>query len=289
MNNTLDELDDLLFESKDKNIKQTETIIKKMVKAQNNTQNEEELIRELNIDLLTPNPFQYRLSIEKDIIDLMQSIHEDGLIQPIVVSETDNDRFIVVVGHRRLEACKRLNYKQVKCIVRKRMTSRELRLNVFIENEQRVNPSRIETALSIYHAISSKDIKNANEYAKLVGKDRSYISKLLNLLSLPEEIIIDLKKNESTSDIVALDAIRRVSDKKKAVELYFWFIKEGTRKELLERIKNDNGEKNSSHQKIIAKTTKKDTKITIKQVLTEEEIKKVLDYIESQIVLDIKN
>jgi len=251
----------------------------------------QENVVDIDINLLVPNPYQYRLkNEEKDtgILELARSIKKDGIIQPIVVTPRYNKgklEYIIVVGHRRVQASKKNQAKTVKAIIRKDLTDKELRILVFTENEHRLNPSKIESALVVDAAINSGDFKSIQEYANAVNKDQSYIAKLRKLLSLPEEIIEDLKNNKSTSDLVALDAIRKIKDSEIAKELYFWFIsKDGSRAGLLEKIKNMKEKSEKTKKQIIEiLTNDKETRFHIPKKIDKDIIKKIEKYIQKVI------
>lgn len=89
----------------------------------------------------------FRLHVDKeDITTLMKAISDVGLLQPIAVQETDDsDRFDVVFGHRRLQACRLLKHKEIKASVYPKNTSpMEIRRIHLIENLIRKNPSPFE-------------------------------------------------------------------------------------------------------------------------------------------------
>lgn len=151
-------------------------------------QNEEsEELREVDIDLIDPNPSQPRNMFAADKLEeLANSIKENGLVQPILLRRTNNGRYQIVAGERRWRASQKIGLKRISAIVRQVETEKLLEL-ALIENIQRQELNPIEEALAYQRLISELGITQ-EDISKRVGKDRSSITNYLRLLKLPKEV-----------------------------------------------------------------------------------------------------
>jgi len=145
---------------------------------------------ELDIDLLTPNPKQPRLSMEKGALeDLAQSIRSHGVIQPILVRRV-GDRHEIVAGERRWRAAQRAGLLKVPVVYRDVPDERLLEV-ALIENIQRENLNPIEEAQAYRRLVD--ELQMAQEaIATAVGKDRATVANYMRLLKLPAEVRNDL-------------------------------------------------------------------------------------------------
>jgi ParB family chromosome partitioning protein len=173
-------------------------------------------VNEIDIGKIIPNPYQPRKEFsEESIEELANSIKKHGLLQPIVVIKDKNeDRYILVAGERRLRASKKLGKEKIKAIVTD-YTLEDLREYALIENIQREDLNPIEVALSLYELIKKHGYTH-EELAKKLGKSRAYVTNMLRVLNLPEEVIEKIRKNNiSIGHAKVLVSL----DEKEAIEL----------------------------------------------------------------------
>jgi len=169
-------------------------------------------IQEVEIDKLKENPYQPRIEINPDEVkDLAESIKQKGLMQPIIVTKTNNGDIYIVAGHRRVEAHKLLGKAKVKAVFIETNSSLLAELGL-IENLQREDLTLIETAMALKKYKEEFD-KSYEEIGQEIGKSKSYVIKVLNVLNLPESIIKDIKENKSTKDILALNMLNSYAKK----------------------------------------------------------------------------
>ncbi|NLI80217.1 MAG: ParB/RepB/Spo0J family partition protein [Deltaproteobacteria bacterium] len=140
------------------------------------------------VDMLEPNPHQPRQVGGDDGMEEMAcSIREKGVLQPILVTRTDDpDIYRILAGERRWRAAKLAGLPDVPVLLRD-STSEEALEIALIENIQRRDLNCIEEALA-YKRLQDEFHLTQEKIAKRVGKDRSTIANLLRLLQLPEEI-----------------------------------------------------------------------------------------------------
>jgi len=141
-------------------------------------------IREIDVDEITPNPYQPRKTFDIDALrELSESIQRHGLLQPIVVIEKD-DGYLLVAGERRLRAHKLANIETIKCVVADvDIDDAKLRELALIENIQRENLNAMELAHSYDELIKVYAITH-DELSHVVNKSRSQITNTLRLLAL---------------------------------------------------------------------------------------------------------
>jgi ParB family chromosome partitioning protein len=186
---------------------------------------------ELNIDDIKNNPIQPRMHIDKnELKDLSRSIKLHGLIQPIAVIKVGENNYILKAGQRRWLAHKELGLKTIKAIVQEESTlsKKEREKALFeiavMENTQRDNLDPLELALSLRQAMDKKLYKSMDELAQALSKSKSYVSKVLKVLSLEDGIIEDLAKNKSINDIESLYEIQKIKDVEEQRKIYFDFV-----------------------------------------------------------------
>ena len=143
-----------------------------------------ELVAEIDIDRIQPNPFQPRRKFSDEALkELSQSIDRHGLIQPIIVIK-DGSNFTLIAGERRLRATKLLGLSKIKAIVAN-ITDKNLRELALIENIQRENLSPIELANAYQELINEYKITQET-LSSIVKKSRTQITNTLRLLGLDE-------------------------------------------------------------------------------------------------------
>ena len=143
-----------------------------------------ELVAEIDIDRIQPNPFQPRKSFSDEALkELSQSIERHGLIQPIIVIKDGSD-FTLIAGERRLRATKLLGLSKIKAIVAN-IADKNLRELALIENIQRENLSPIELANAYQELINEYKITQET-LSSIVKKSRTQITNTLRLLGLDD-------------------------------------------------------------------------------------------------------
>jgi len=126
-------------------------------------------VSQVEISKIAGNPYQTRLAIDKaSLLVLIKSIRERGLFSPITLLKKSGDKYIVVSGHRRLAACKRLKWKKIAAFVRKRNEKNTLIIDLIHENLVREDLTVQEKALTIKLLFSHK-IKSLNNVDEIIS------------------------------------------------------------------------------------------------------------------------
>ena len=155
--------------------------------GKNTSNTEGELIHEILVEKIEPNPFQPRKTFsEEEIQELAETILKHGLIQPIVVRK-HADTFQIVSGERRFRAYQKLKKTKIPARVHERLTDKNMMEIAIIENIQRVQLSPMEEAQSFEQLINHHAYRH-EDLAEILGKSRSAISNTLRLLKLPTEV-----------------------------------------------------------------------------------------------------
>lgn len=143
---------------------------------------------EIETSQITTSPYQPRTNFEEEgLKSLVESIREQGVIQPILVRKSGGNKYELIAGERRLRAVKILGHNKIPAII-KTITDEAAAIYALLENVQRENLNPIEEALGLEKLI--KKFKFTQEaLAKKTGKSRSHISNLIRLLSLDEYVI----------------------------------------------------------------------------------------------------
>jgi ParB family chromosome partitioning protein len=148
--------------------------------------NNREGVFEINPEKIKINPMQPRHDFDDNSLDeLVDSIKEYGLIQPLILTEK-NGQYELIAGERRLRACKKIGLKKVPVVIKKADEQEKLGM-ALVENIQRQDLNSIETALAYKKLIKEFGL-TAEEVAKKVGKARASVSNTLRMLNLPGEI-----------------------------------------------------------------------------------------------------
>jgi ParB family transcriptional regulator, chromosome partitioning protein len=154
-------------------------------------------VRQVPLDLLEPNPFQPRSSIDPAALEeLTQSIRLRGILQPLLVRPhpTTADRYQIVAGERRWRAAAAAGLHDVPALVNE-MTDTEAAAVALVENLQRQDLNPIDEAEG-YDRLLTQFHFTQEALGQAVGKSRSHISNTLRLLNLPESVKAALRKGE---------------------------------------------------------------------------------------------
>ena len=140
----------------------------------------------IDIDLLVPSPYQPRRVFNENALgDLINSIREKGVLQPLLVRQK-NGVYEIIAGERRLRASKQAGLKQVPVII-KDFNDKDALEVALIENLQREDLNPLEEA-EAYKRLLSEFQYTQEELSKVVGKSRSHVANMMRLLDLPTDI-----------------------------------------------------------------------------------------------------
>ena len=173
---------------------------------------------QISLDKIHVNPNQPRTNFDSNQIDnLVVSIKELGIIQPITVRKIKDDKYEIISGERRYRASKIANLESIPCYIKAVEDKTDLLKMSLVENVQRVDLDPIEIALTYERFINEYNL-NIDAISKLVGKDRSTISNYIRLLKL--DPIIQSGIRDGFLSMGHGRALINIDDKKLQIEIY---------------------------------------------------------------------
>ena len=145
---------------------------------------------QLPISDLVPNKYQPRkIFNETNLEELTNSIKERGIIQPIIVrnSNDDKSKYEIIAGERRWLAAQRAGFHEVPVVITEADDLKSLEFAI-VENVQRNDLNPLEEALG-YKRLIDEFSYDQEKVSKFIGKSRSYIANALRILTLPDDVI----------------------------------------------------------------------------------------------------
>ena len=177
---------------------------------------------ELPIELIQSDPTQPRKRF-RYLEGLAESIKEKGIIQPIIVSQRNDDGvYTIIAGERRFRACKLAEQSVVPCIVREENDTSTVILQL-LENDQRDGVSPIEESNALVRLIQEMGVTKS-QLAKELGRDPAWVSIRLGLQKASEKVqalvndgvvedartLHELRKLDSEDPRAATDLIHKI-------------------------------------------------------------------------------
>lgn len=159
-----------------------DALLGEMDEAYENESTHRDEVIEISVKEIRPNPFQPRKTFnEEALLELSESIKNDGLIQPIIVTE-DIDGYVIIAGERRFRATKLAKIKEIRAIVLN-SDEQKMRQYALVENIQREELNAVELAEAYGELIKIHNITH-DELAFKIHKSRTHITNTLRLLQL---------------------------------------------------------------------------------------------------------
>ena len=192
-------------------------------------------IVEIPLDEIRSNPYQPRVIFDSEALEeLANSIKEHGVIQPIIVKKGIKG-YELVAGERRTRAARLAGLKNIPAII-KEFNDQEMMEIALIENIQRDDLNPIDEATSISNIIKLRGYTQ-EEFATKFGKSRTYVTNILGLLKLPDEV----KKLVEKKSISASHArvLSKIEDDDKVINLAKKIITDNLSVHELEKISQE--------------------------------------------------
>ncbi|HEX8161400.1 MAG TPA: ParB/RepB/Spo0J family partition protein [Pyrinomonadaceae bacterium] len=165
--------------------------------------------RSLPLDHLDPNPKQPRVEIG-DLTELIASIKEKGVLEPLLVKPSSMGRWMIIAGERRWHASKAAGLREVPCIEMD-VDDREVAEIALIENMQRKDLTAWEEADGLA-ALCEKFGYTHDDAAKKLGKSRTTVTEALSIASLPEVIREECRRADIGAKTTLLEIARQPDD-----------------------------------------------------------------------------
>lgn len=140
----------------------------------------------LSLEQIIPNPDQPRSYFSEQALgELAQSIKQQGILQPVVVTKK-GEKYQLICGERRFRAAAMAGLERIPAVVKEAASAQVLEL-ALVENIQREDLNPIEEAEAFQRLMGQRDLSQ-EKVADLVGKDRSTVANALRILRLPREV-----------------------------------------------------------------------------------------------------
>ena len=180
-------------------------------------------IVELKVTEVEPNIKQARKEFNyKKLEELAESIKTFGVVQPIIVAKKDT-HYEIIAGERRWRASKLANLKTIPAIIKDDEELENVHISI-IENVQRENLNAIEKAQGYKDAIEKYNM-TPEDFAKKIGKSKSSITDVLEILNLDERVI-ELARKENLSE-AGCKMLLEIEDKEKQYEMALYVLEDG--------------------------------------------------------------
>ena len=180
-------------------------------------------IVELKVTEVEPNIKQARKEFNyKKLEELAESIKTFGVVQPIIVAKKDT-HYEIIAGERRWRASKLANLKTIPAIIKDDEELENVHISI-IENVQRENLNAIEKAQGYKDAIEKYNM-TPEDFAKKIGKSKSSITDILEILNLDERVI-ELARKENLSE-AGCKMLLEIEDNEKQYEMALYILEDG--------------------------------------------------------------
>ncbi|TEW53220.1 ParB/RepB/Spo0J family partition protein [Psychromonas sp. RZ22] len=164
-------------------------------KTQQLVDNVQGALQDININQLQVGKYQPRRDMSSDALqELANSIHAQGIIQPIVVRDTGHQKYEIIAGERRWRAAKIVGLEFIPCLIKNVEDDAAIAI-ALIENIQRENLNAMEEAIALKRIVDEFELTH-QEVAKAVGKSRTAVSNLLRLNNLNNDVQILLEHGD---------------------------------------------------------------------------------------------
>jgi ParB family transcriptional regulator, chromosome partitioning protein len=181
-----------------------------------------EEVHQLSVDELQPNPLQPRGVITPDsLMDLVESIKEHGVLEPLVVAETPAG-FQIIAGERRWRAAKLAGLPTVPALIKKTTPQGMLEM-ALVENVQRTDLNPVDRAKAFDRLLSEFNL-TTTEIAQRIGKSAAFVSNTMRLLTLPDALKDGLLSGLVTEGHAR--ALAAIEDTRLMVEAYKIILRE---------------------------------------------------------------
>jgi len=174
-------------------------------------------VNEISIRNISVNPFQPRTSFDEEALDeLVMSVKEHGIIQPITVRRTAENNYQLITGERRIRAAQKAGLRRIPAYVRETGDESLLEL-ALVENIQREDLDAIEVAISYQRLIEEFSLTQEG-LGDRVGKKRATVANYLRLLQLPPEVQTAIREKKISMGHAR--ALAGIEDKEYQMEVF---------------------------------------------------------------------
>jgi ParB family transcriptional regulator, chromosome partitioning protein len=162
----------------------------------------------VSIDKVVENPRNERKTF-RNMDGLIASVKAVGLVEPITVMALDDGQYQIITGHRRYRAARAVGLSQIEVLIREPEDERTRRRKSLVSNIQREDVGPVELSEALQELLDdANDIHSQAELAEAIGKDPTWVSAMLRILTLP----IGLRERVGTSQLpISWESVARIA------------------------------------------------------------------------------
>jgi len=204
-----------------------------------------------------PNNERKTFQNMEGLIDTVKAI---GVIEPLTVIPYDDEKYMIITGHRRFRAAKAAGLQNIRVVISDPEEDHTRRRMSIISNVQREDVPPIELAEALQSLLDEDaGVKTQRELATLIGKRESWVSDMLRILTLPPKLQQELRSSEVSVPYDAVMRVSRVAEPAAQRSLIKDIVKGKSNREIREKIKQVK-EQGTSPQRIPHASHKIDTR-----------------------------
>jgi len=182
-------------------------------------------LHEVDVALVDPNPFQPRMDMDSEAFEeLKKSVQEKGIIQPIAIRPSEDGRYQLIAGERRLKAAIAVGLKWIPSYIINVTSDEDMLEMALIENVQREHLNPIDLAKGYQRLIDEIQLTQ-EEVAEKIGKDRATVANVIRLLKLPDPIQDSIRRGEIREGHAR--ALLGLTDLSRQLEVWRKCVKQG--------------------------------------------------------------
>ena len=192
----------------------------------------------VNIDRLLEDPKNERKTF-RNLDGLIASIKTVGLIEPITVTpeEGREGEYRIITGHRRYRAAKAAGLATVEILIREPDDALTRRIKSIISNVQREDVGPVEMAEALQSLMDEDErVKSQDDLARLLGKDKTWVSGMLKILSLPVDVQQEVGCTQLSLSYDSMIRIARVGEETQQRELVGALLSGASQKDIRQKI-----------------------------------------------------
>ena len=197
----------------------------------------------ISLSKLAEDPHNERKTF-RNMEGLTASIKAVGLIEPITVTPIADDRYQIITGHRRFRAAKTAGLEQVEVLIRDPEDELKRRQKSIISNVQREDIGPVEMAEALQSLMEEHPaVKSQADLARMIGKDRAWVSGMLRILSVSVELQEKVGCSQHSVSYDSMIRIARLDDQNQQGDLVDALVGGASQKEIRQQIDSIKGTK----------------------------------------------
>jgi ParB family chromosome partitioning protein len=196
----------------------------------------------VSLDRLIEDPANERKTFH-GMESLIASIKSVGLVEPITVTPqgSEGENYQIVTGHRRYRAAKAAGLLQVEVLIREPEDEKMRRLKSIVSNVQREDVGPVEMAEALQSLLDDNQVTSQRQLALAIGKDETWVSRMLRILSLPTRLKTKLASTQVSIGYDAAASVARLEKEADQTELIDALLAGASQDEIRDRIREKRG------------------------------------------------